>query len=65
MANISFFENVDAVQKYLLGKSSSLVDIFILKNSSAKKVAVPKSNCPEELSVLKKCPVARSFALKK
>ena len=50
----SFSENVDAVQKYLLGKSSSSVDIFVLNNSPAKKVAVPKSNCPKELSVLKK-----------
>ena len=50
----SFSENVDVVQKYLLGESRSAVDIFILNNSSAKKVAVPKSNCPEEISILKK-----------
>ena len=51
---ISFFrkcsssERVDAVQKYLLQKSSSSVYIFILNNSSTKKVAVPKSNCFKE-----------------
>ena len=60
----SFSENVDAVQKYLLGKSSSSVDIFILNNSPAKNVAVPKSNCPEELAILKKSLLARRFALK-
>ena len=60
----SFSENVDAVQKHLLGKSSSSVDLFILNNSHAKEVAVPKSNCPEELSILKKWLLARSFTLK-
>ena len=49
----SFSEKVDAVQKYLLEKSRSSVDIFILNNSSAKKVAVPKRNCPKELSFSK------------
>ena len=44
---------VDAVQKYLLRKSSSSVDIFFLNNSFAKNVTVPKSNYPKELSILK------------
>ena len=44
--NVVFFEKVDAVQKYLLRIISSSVDIFILNNSSAKKVAVLKRNYP-------------------
>ena len=36
----------------MLQKSDSAVDIFILNNFSSKKEAVPKSNCPKELSVL-------------
>ena len=32
----SFSEKVDAVQKYLLWKSSSFLDIFILNSSSEK-----------------------------
>ena len=47
-------EKADAVQKYLLRQSSSSVDIFILSNSSAKKVAVPKSSNPKELPILNK-----------
>ena len=39
-----FSETVDAVQKYLLRKSSSSLDIFILSNPSAKKVALPTIN---------------------
>ena len=35
----------------MLQKSDSAVDIFILNNFSSKKEAVPKSNCPKELSV--------------
>ena len=34
-------EKVDAVQKYLLWKSSSTVDIFILNKFLYEKVAVP------------------------
>ena len=36
------------MQKYLLRKSRLSVNIFILNNSFAKKVAVPKSNYPKE-----------------
>ena len=61
----SFSEKADSVQKYLLGKSSSSVYIFILNNSSAKNVAVPKSNCSKGLSILKKWLFDRSFALEK
>ena len=57
-------EKVDAVQKYLLRKSNSSVDIFILNNSSTKKVAVPKSNYPKELPIRKWWLLGRSFALK-
>ena len=60
-----FSEKKDAVQKYLRRKSSSSVDIFILNNSSAKKVADLKSNYPEELSILSKWLFATSFTLKK
>ena len=64
MRNIAFLKNsffpkyssfvkVDAVQRYLFQKSNASVDIFILNNSYAKKVAVPKSNFPKELPLLK------------
>ena len=36
------------LKKYLLRKSTSSADIFILNNFFAKKVAVPKSNYPKE-----------------
>ena len=39
----SFPENVDAVQKYLLWKSSSSVDLFFL----TKKIDISKINCPK------------------
>ena len=55
---------IDAVQKYLLWKGSSFLDIFIL-NSSSKKIAVPESNCGKELAVLKKSLLCRIFAPKK
>ena len=58
-------EKARAVQKYLLRKSSYSVDVFILNNSSAKKVAVPKSNCPKELPIFKWWLLGRSFGLKK
>ena len=61
----SSYEKVDAVQKYLLRKSSPSIDIFILNNTSAKKLAVTKSNCPKELSIHKKWLFGKSFALKK
>ena len=60
-----FSEKKDAVQKYLRRKNSSSVDIFILNNSSAKKVTDLKSNYPEELSILSKWLFATSFTLKK
>ena len=60
-----FSEKKDAVQKNLRRKNSSSVDIFILNNSSAKKVADLKSNYPEELSILSKWLFATSFTLKK
>ena len=67
--NIAFLKNfsqkVDVVQKYLLGKSSSSVDVFILNNSSAKMVAFPKINYPKELSILKKWLLGGSFTLEK
>ena len=53
-------ETFDAA--YLLEKSISSVDIFILNNSSARKVAVPKSNYPKELPILKWW-LGRSFSL--
>ena len=56
---------VDAVQKYLLWKSSSSVDLFILNNSFAKKVAVTKSNYPKEIPILKWWLLGRRLALKK
>ena len=52
------------MRKYLLQKSSSSVDLFILNIFSAKKVAFPRSNCPKELPVLKKWLLGWSFALK-
>ena len=58
-------EIVNAVQKYLLRKSSSSVDIFILNNFFAKKEAVPKSNYPKELLILKWWLLGKSFPLKK
>ena len=61
----SFFGNVDVVQKYLPQKSSCSIDIFLLNNSSAKKITLPKSNCPKELPILKKWLLGRSFTLKK
>ena len=69
-SKISFFpkcgfsEKVDAVQKYLLWKSSSFLDIFIL-NSSYEKKPAPKSNCRKELPILKKWLLCRIFAPKK
>ena len=57
-------EKADAVQKYLLRQRSSSIDIFILSNFSAKKVAVPKSNCTKELPILKKWLLGRRFAQK-
>ena len=42
------------MEKCLLQKKSSSVDIFILNKSSAKKVVVPKTDCPTELAFLKK-----------
>ena len=61
----SFAEKVDAVQKYLLWKSSSsFFDMFIL-NSSSGKIAVPKSNCCKEPPILKKWLLYKIFALKK
>ena len=60
----SFSEKVDTVQKYLLWKSSSFLDIFIL-NSSSEKIAVPKSNCCKEPPILKKWLLYRIFAPKK
>ena len=59
-----FFEKIDAVQKYLLWKGSSFLDIFIL-NSSSKKIAVPESNCGKELAILKKSLLCIIFAPKK
>ena len=47
MLYCSSSEKVDAVQKYLFQKTSSSVDIFILSNSSTKKLAVPKINFPK------------------
>ena len=47
-ADYCFSEKLDALQKYMLRKSSSSVDIFILK-----KVAVPNSNYPKQLRILK------------
>ena len=44
-------EMVDAAQKYQLRKSSCSVDIFILNNSFAKKVAATKSSYPKELPI--------------
>ena len=35
------------------------------KNSSSKKVAVRKSNCPKELPILKKWLLDKGFPLKK
>ena len=60
----SSFEKADDVQNYLLRQRSSSVDIFILNSSSAKKVAVSKSNCPKELPILKKWLLGKSFAPK-
>ena len=56
---------IDVGPKYLIGKSSSSVDIFILNNSSTKTVGVPKSNWPIELSILTKWQLGRGFALEK
>ena len=54
-------EKVDAGQKYLLRKSSSSVDIFILHDFPLKEVATPKKNCPKKLSFLKKELLGRGF----
>ena len=56
---------VDAVQTYLLRKSSSSVDIFILNNFSIKKVAAPKCNYPKEQPILKKWLMSRIFVILK
>ena len=61
----SYSEKVDVVQKYLLWKCSSSVDVLILNNSLVKKVTVPKSNCPKNRPILKKWLLGRSLALKK
>ena len=45
-------------------KNSSSVDIFILNNSSDKKVVFPKSNYPKEPPIVKKWSLGRSFAPK-
>ena len=39
MQKCSFSEKVDAVQKYLLWKSRSILDIFILTSFLQKKIA--------------------------
>ena len=57
-------EKADAVQKYLVRKKSSSVDISILSNSSAKKVVFPKSNYPKEHPIVKKWPL-RKVSLRK
>ena len=59
----TLFEKVDAVQKYLLWKSSSFLHSFIL-NSSCEKIAIPKSNWRKELPILKKWLLWRVFAPK-
>ena len=48
-------EKVDVAQKYLVRKSTSSENVFTLKSFSTKKVGVPKSTCPKELPILKKC----------
>ena len=58
----SFSEKVDTVQKYLLLKSCSFLDIFILNR---EKKTVPKSNYDKELLILKKWLLYRISALKK
>ena len=60
----SFSEKVDAVPKYLLWKSSFILDIFN-QNSSSEKKNVLKSKCRKELPVLKKWLLCRSFTPKK
>ena len=58
-------EIVDALSNYLLWKSSSSVDIFILNNYFTKKVALLKSNCPKELPILRLLLLGKIFALKR
>ena len=52
-------------QKYLVRKSTSSENVFILNSFLTKKVGVPKNAFPKELPVLKKQLLSRSFALKK
>ena len=49
-----FSWKIDASQKYLFQKSSSSANVFILDHSLSKKVPLPKSNCPNDLPILKK-----------
>ena len=50
----SFSEKADAVQMYLLQRSSSLLDIAILNSSSEKKNPALKSTCFLEVSLWKR-----------
>ena len=52
------------MRKYLLRKRSFAVDICILNNFSAKKVAVPKSNCCVNEVTLNKCEKVASPKIK-
>ena len=54
----------NVLQKYLLWKSSFSVDIFILNNSSSKRVAVSEWNFSKERPIPKKWLLEISFALK-
>ena len=58
-------EKVDAAQKYLVRKSTSSENVFILNSFSTKGVLIPKSNYPKAPSILKKWLLGRSFPLKK
>ena len=51
LKNWLFFQNAALLKKLMLCSS---VDMFILNNSFAKIVAVPKSNCPKKLHIIKK-----------
>ena len=50
--------------KVSASKKKLRTDMFNFNNSSVKKEVVPESNCPEELSILKKWLLDRSFAPK-
>ena len=57
-------KKVDAAQNYLVRKSTSFENVFILNSFSNKKVGVPKSTYLKELPILKNLFVNEGTTLK-